>query len=180
MLSEKYLNNRIDISSNRNYMISVLEDLRSRVGKLLIHHPSERYFKSLFPIISLIQENIYFTNILRGYFRNEFPFGNHVLSGINKENEMKKLEDLIRNLDVSNKNQTMAFNGTKIYEIYEKSIVQVSNFTLHRTSKLSDDLSSTSTLYYDIVLPFHNKNYDANSTDCKPWFELPWFFSGLN
>ena len=168
---------RTNISKKLNHEINLLQDLHFRVGKLIVRYSSDHYIKLLNPIADLIQENIDFAYILlNDYFKDKFPRRDHLKSGIKKEGEMKKLENLIRNLDLSNENQTMVFNNLKIEEIYEKRIIIVTNFTLHRTSKLLKDLRSTSTLYYDVVLPFHDKNYDRNSNDSiNVWF-LPFFF----
>ena len=93
---------------------------------------------------------------------------------------MKKLGDLIHNLDLSNENQTMLFKkNDPIKQIYYEDFLSVSNFILHRRSKLINDLRSTSTLYYDVVLPFHDKNYNPTSIDCTQKRDLPMFFRAL-
>ena len=106
-----------------------------------------------------------------------FPYKSNSKFGIKKEEEMKKLGDLMRNLDIANENQTLVFNNISIDKIYDnEEIVKVSNFTSNRYSKLIYDFRSTITLYYDVVLPFHNKNYDGNSTDCTSIRDLPDFY----
>ena len=170
MLSEKYLNHwfapyRL---SNLNH---ILQKLWYRVVDL-----NDRYHYKLTPILDVISENIDFTYFLISCFLNKLPTEDNVRSGFKREVEMKNLDDLIRNLDTSNENQTMAFNNLKIEEIYKQKIVKVSNFTLNRYSKLIFDFRSTITLYYDIFLPFHDKNYVGDLDDCTHIRELPSFF----
>ena len=178
LLSEKYFNERsiVPITYRLDDTRLILSKLKDRLVNLWIRNYTDHYNKLLKPIKDLIQGNIYFVYLLSFYYFGELPNQDNLNSGIKKEEEMKKLGDLIRNLNASNKNQTMAFNNISIEEIYEKQIVKVSNFTLNRYSKLTKDLRSTSTLYYDVVLPFHNKNYDPTSTDCKQKQDLPMFF----
>lgn len=71
-------------------------------------------------------------------------------SEFTKEEEVKQLSDLIRNLDLANENQLMSLQNIPIDYVYPKQIVSVSNFNLDRYSKLIYDFRSTSILYYDI------------------------------
>ena len=152
---------------------NVLKKLLFRIGNLNGRYFTDYYDRLLNPILDLMDDNLDFVDLLWDYFWNELPNKDHLKFGIKKGEEVKKLSDLFLNLNVSNENQTLAF---KFDEIYNKRIVSVSNFTLNRPSKLIYDFRSTSTLYYDVVLPFHDKNYDENSTDCTTSLDLPYFF----
>ena len=180
LLSEKNLNNRTGIVFRLYSSMLILNKLKTRVFKLKNRYSTDYYNRLLNPIQDLITENIRFIYLLIGYFDTKFPYMDDLKSRIKKEKEMKKLGDLIRNLDLSNENQIMAFNNLKIEGIYNQKIVQVSNFTLNRHSKLIYDFRSTSTLYYDVVLPFHDKNYDGTSADCTIRWDLPGFYWRLN
>ena len=178
LLSEKKLNERRFISSSINYARRVLINLSVRFDLLKITYSTDYYNKLLNPISDLINDAVDFTHLLNGYFvYDQFPDKDSLKFGIKKQNEVKKLKDLILNLNVSNENQTLAFHDDKISQIYISKLVSVSNFTLNRSSKLINDFSSTSTLYYDVVLPFNNKNYDE--IHCTPYWDLPDFFKGL-
>ena len=177
MLSEKYLNERSDILSKLHERERVLGNLGFKFDNLKKRYSTEYYDNLLLPISNLIHKNYYFPYLLRSYyFSDKFSLIINVF-GIKMEEEVKKLGDLIHNLDLSNENQIMAFHNLEINEIYEKSILSVSRFTLNRRSKLIYDFRSTSTLYYDVVLPFHDKNYDPSSTDCTRTQDLPKFFT---
>ena len=176
LLSEKYLNNNTDIVFRLYNSTWALNNLYSRFLTLKNRYSVDYYNRLLNPIADLIGENIDFFYLLIDYFENRFPLSDNSKSGIERKEEMKKLSDLTRNLDVSNKNQTMVLNNLSIDEIYSKRIVQVSNVTLHKIFKLVKDFRSRSTLHYDVVLPFNDKNYDANSTDCTRAKDLTWFY----
>ena len=175
LLSEKNLNNPTDIILRLDDTKEDLLKLYTRFDNLKKHYSTEHYNKLLNPIAELIGDDIDFVYILWNYFSNYFPDIDNLKSGFKRDEEVKKLGDSIRNLDLSNKSQTMAFYNISIDEIFEQEIVQVSNFTLNRSFKLINDLRSTSTLYYDVVLPFHDKNY-VNSTDCTHHWDLPEFY----
>ena len=170
------MNNHTAITSRLVDKEKALGNLAVRIVNLKDRYSTDHYDKLLNPILDLMRDDFFFIGLLSGYFNNQFPLGDDLKSGIKIDREMDKLNDLIRNLDVSNVNQTMAFHKVRTYNIYYKKIVSVSNFTLNRSSKLINDLRSTSTLY-DVVLPFHNKNYDGTSTVCKRVQDLPGFFS---
>ena len=172
LLSEKNLNERNYLQLRLYRTKAVLEELEYRVFNLNYRY----HYKSLSSIVDLISQNIVFINLLKSYDKNGFPQVNHLKSGIEKLEEMKKLGDLIRNLDLSNENLTMAFHNLKIDEVYKSRIVKVSKFTLNRRSKLFYDFRSTITMYYDIFLPFHDKNYDETSTNCTNIHGVPLFF----
>ena len=176
LLSEKYLYNQTAFSTKFHRKAWSLQELYLRIIRLRIRYSKNYYINnSLTSIMKTMADDIDFTYTLWDYYSNHFPTKDVLKFGIKKEMEMKILSDLIRNLDVSNKSQVMAFHNDNIDEIYKKGIVLVSNFTLHRRSKLIYDFRSTSTLYYEIVLPFHDKNYDGNSADCSNFWELPSF-----
>ena len=175
LLSETNLNNRKFIFETLDDRENVLKELRTRLVNLKDRYPTENYDNLLNPNTDLIKDAIDFVDFLQSSFYNHFPRKDHLKLGIKMDEEMKKLGDLIRNLDVSNEAQTMVFHNISIGEIYHKQIALVSNFTLNRRSKLIYDFRSTSTLYYDVVLPFHDKNYDATSTDCTSKWDLPEF-----
>ena len=187
LLSEKYLNNRTDIESRLKYTILILNQLLIRVNNLKelfngidnLEGPYSRiyYIKSLKSIADLMKDDYFFCYLLLDYFSGGFPNYSILKFGIKQNVEVNKLRDLIRNLEVSNENQTMAFHSIPPGDAYREEIVSVSNFTLNRHSKLIYDFRSTSTLYYDVVLPFHDKNYDENKTDCTHRWELPGFYS---
>ena len=179
MLSERTLNGRAPNVIKNSNTKSVLYALWRRVNDLKSCLSTPYYDELLNPILNLINDNIDFNDLLRNYYWSDLPTKDYLKFGIKKEEEMKKLDDLIRNLDVSNENQKMVFENLKIDKIYKKDIVKVSNFTLNRRSKLMFDFKSTSTLHYDVVLPFNDKNYDPTSTDCTHQQELPLFFTGL-
>ena len=122
-----------------------------------------------------MKNDITFGYLLWDYFNGGFPNYSILKFGIKNIVEVNKHRDLIRNLDVSNENQTMAFHNIPPEDAYREEIVSVSNFTLNRHSKLIYDFRSTSTLYYDVVLPFHDKNYDE--IYCTHRWELPGFYS---
>ena len=174
MLSEDYMNDDSYVFISLLKTHKVLIGLYNRTENL-----THRYhYKALSSILDLMKNDVDFVTVLLGYIWDILPTMDLLKLGIKKEEEMNKLGDLIRNLDVSNKNQTMAFNNVKIDEIYKKSIVKPYNFTLNRRSKLINDFRSTSTLYYDVVLPFNDKNYDPTSTDCRASRDLPFFYIG--
>ena len=162
LLSEKYLNNRSAIVSRLVDKSGVLQSLVGRAMNLWTRY----HYKSLYPFLNLMFDGLDFLDILWYCFHDQLPIKNVLRFGIKREEEMKKLGDLIPNLDLSNENQTMAFHNISIQQVYPKTIISVSNFTLNRHSELIYDFRSTSTLYYDLVLPFHNKNYDETSKDC--------------
>ena len=169
LLSEYYLNNPTDIIYRLGLTKIALQDLWVKVDKL-----NSRYnYKPLSSILNKIDKNIDFVGLLWSYFANRFPSTYNSTYG---DEEFKKLGNLIRNLDVSNENQMMAFHNLPIGEIYHQQIVLVSNFTLNRDSKQPSAFKITSTLYYDVVLPFLDKNYDESSTDCTQKRNLPLFF----
>ena len=174
MLSERNLNERGPNLIKNSNTGSVLNKLWLRVNDLKNSLSTPHYDELLNPILDLIDNSIDFNDLLRDYYLSDLPTKDHLKFGIKKGEEMRKLDDLIRNLDVSNENQKMVFDNLKIDEIYKKSIVKPYNFTLHKRSKLIFDFRSTSTLHYDVVLPFHDKNYDP--TDCTRAEDLPWFF----
>ena len=176
LLDEENLNDRTDIKTSLIHTKKLLRQLESRFDDLKNRYPTDHYYKLLNPIADLLDDDLDLVYLLWNYFLDYFPDFNLLKTGFKRDDEVKRLGDLIRNLDLSNANQTMAFNNIAIDDIYNKTIVQVSNFTLHRPSKLKYDLRSTSTLYYDVVLPFHDKNY-VNSTDCTRAKDLPKFFS---
>ena len=177
LLSEKYLNNNVGILDRLVKTRLFLQHLRTRVQNLNDRYSNEYYDKLLHPIADLISDNIEFVlELFWNYTDEKLPDKDHLRFGIKKDEEIRKLGDLIRNLDVSNENQTMAFKGVNINEVYRQQIIKISNFTLNRRSKLINDLRSTITLYYDVVLPFHDKNYDENKTDCTQRWDLPRFF----
>ena len=180
LLSEKNLNIRTDIFTRLSHLEDVLDELDTRYDEL-----RDRYllgFPSLYRVSKIMDNTTSFVHyVLRAFFWSLFPYRYDQLN-IKRKNEIEKLGDLIRNLDLSNESQIMVFNNFKIddEEIYGKKIVQVSNFTLHRRSKLVYDFRSTSTMYYDIVLPFHDKNYDPRTKDCTRAKDLPrWFTHSL-
>ena len=174
MLSEKNSKNRTAALSSFGDTSNVLKELQTRATNL-----NDRYhYKLLSTILVLMEDDIDFIELLSDYYWDDFPFKYNLKKSEFKNKEMKKLGDLIRNLDLSDENQTMAFNNVPIDEIYDKRIVKASNFTLNRPSNLNYDFRSTITLYYDIVLPFHDKNYDPTSTDCAHYRDLPTFFVG--
>ena len=176
LLSEKFLNDRNNMLFKLVNKLTTLGALGERVSDLKERYSTDYYDKLLNQVEHLMDASKDLASLIWYYIWDEFPLIDLLNVGIKKEEEIKKLGDLIRNLDVSNENQTMAFHNISIDEIYNKTIVQVSNFTLHRRSKLINDLRSTSTLYYDIVLPFNDKNYDPTSTDCTSKWDLPTFF----
>ena len=177
LLSESYWNNHTAIGSRITRTQLNLPPLYFRFINLRELYTGVYYDKPLESIENLIMDGRIFVNLLADYiYHNQFPSGN-LRFGIKKWEEIEKLRDLLRSLDLSNEYQTMALNDYKIDEIYEKRIVLISNLTLNRRSKLNNDLRSTSTLYYDVVLPFHDRNYDENSTDCTQKQDLPMFFS---
>ena len=176
LLSEKYLNNHTDIKSKLTHTRNTLENLWIRFRNLKNRYSTDQYDELLNPIEALLHEESVFPYLFWSFFKDYFPGMDLLKLGIKREEEMKKLGDLIHNLDLSNENQTMAFHKFPINEVHQQGIVKVSNFTLHRRSKLINDLRSTSTLYYDVVFPFNDKNYDETSTDCTHVQDLPWFF----
>ena len=166
------MNKRSDIFSRLDDSLDVLNQLRSMLTNL-----NDQYkYKSLSSILDLMKNDIDFFNLIIGYLYDQFPKKDYLKFGIKKEEEVKKLGDLIRNLDLSDENQTMAFKNIAIYEIFQQEIVKVTKFTLNGTSKLINNLRSTNTMYYDVVLPFHDKNYDPTSTECTRAINLPSFF----
>ena len=173
-LLSKNLNKRKTIFAS----IDILFSLLNRFEMLKKRYPSKNYTTLLDPISDLITDDIKFANLLKGYYNSKFPQYGVSRFGIDEEEEFKKLGNLIRNLDLSNENQTMAFHNDHIDDIYGKMIVLPSNITLNTHSKLIFDPKSTSTLYYDVVLPFNDKNYKPNSPDCTSKNLLPLFFSG--
>ena len=175
LLSEWRLNGRYIISELESTQ-RVLDYWRDRVINLKNRYSTDHYDGLLNPIADLMAENIDFINDLWDYYRDVFPIRSKFDSAIKREEEMKKLNDLISNLDVSNENQTMVLQHIPVQQAYNEGIVSVLNFTLHRHSKRINDLRSTSTLYYDVVLPFHNKNYDPTSTDCTSGRDLPYLY----
>ena len=168
------------MTSRRRYSIlpkliktkSVLQEYWNKTSKL--------YNSFLYPKLKssseIIGNNTEFIDLLITYYSDHFTDRDYIQFGIQKEREVKKLRDLLDNLDELNKNQTMAFHNNTLNVIYLNEIVSVSNFTLNRRSKLIYDLRSTSTLYYDVVLPFNDKNYET-STDCTRASDLPLFFN---
>ena len=180
IISEKFWNNRTGISRRLYNTSSNLQDLIVRVAYLMHLYPTDYHNKSLIPILNLMEDDTDFFDTLWDYAFTKLPRQDALKVGIKKEEEMKKLGDLISTCNLNlgtNENQTMVFDHLKIDEIYDRSIVQVSKFTLNRPSKPNNDFKSTSTLYYTIFLPFHDKNYDANSTDCAHYWEIPNFSS---
>ena len=176
LLSEKYLNERSFIFSRLYDTRFILKELYIRFTNLKDRYYSDDRYKYLNPIAALIRENIEFVDLLRSYFQHRFPYIDHLKFGIKREEEAKKLDDLIRNLDLSNENQTMVFHKIPTEDIYDREkILLVSNFTLNRYSKLIYDFRSTITMNYDIVLPFHDKNYDPTLIDCTSARNLPFF-----
>ena len=169
------MNNRTDIRSKLTQSRNVLEYLWLRFRSLKNRYSSAQYDKLLNPIEALMNEETVFPYLFWFYFKDYFPSKEIVRSRINRSEEVKNFGDLIRNLE-SNENQTMALRHQTIDEIYHHGIVKVSNFTLNRHSKLINDFRSTSTLYYDVILPFNDKNYDGNSANCTRLQDLPWFF----
>ena len=180
LLSERYLNECPDIYYRLSDKVVVIRKLVRRVFKLRNTYSKKYPFnEQLTEFVNLMIDSIYFVNLLRNYFANQLP--NTILKpDIKREEEMQKLDDLIRNLDISNENQTIAFNNVKLDEIYDTAILTVHNFTMNRYSRLIYDFRSTITMNYVIVLPFHNKNYDPTSTDCTRSRMLPNFFSSPN
>ena len=143
---------------------------------LRTHYETDNHYNNLLkPIEDLIGNSIMFSHLLKDYFLDVFPTEDYIKVGIKKEEEMKKLNDLILNLDLSNESQTMVFHNFPIDKVYKHRIVSVSKFTLNRRSKLIYDFRSISTLYYDVLLPFHNKNYDPTSINCTSRSDLPSF-----
>ena len=176
MLSQTYFDRDDDVYLIRLFDTqSVLKELQTRFANLKKRYSTVYLNQLLDPIDDLMRDNLDFTYLLLRYFDDGYPLRSYLKFGIKKEEEMKKLEAVLRNLDLSNENQAMAFHNISVDEIYEKSILSVSNFTLNRHSKLIYDFRSTTTLYYDIVLPFHDKNYDEK-LDCKRKFHLPDFY----
>ena len=176
MLSETFLDRPSYIFTRLTRKRSTLKELRRRAFRLAtIYSLDNYYYDILSRFVHLIDDNLDFVDLLANFVFDLLPVKDILKLGIKREEEMKKLGDLIRNLDLSNKNQTMAFNNLEINEIYDKQIAQVTNLTLHRRSKLIYDMRSTSTLYYDIFLPFHDKNYVPTYTDCTSKWDLPSF-----
>ena len=178
LLSERYLNGRR--SSRLIIMRRVLEELYTRFGNLKDRYTTDYRDKLLNPIKDLMANSIDFVKLLKSYDNQRFPYTDYLKFGIERAEEVKKLRALIRGLRyirLPNENYKMAFHNVPFNKIYDEGIVQVSNFTLNRRSKLFYDLRSTSTLYYDVVLPFHNKDYDPTSTECTIGWDLPFFFN---
>ena len=177
LLSGKFLNEPSNIYTRVTEKLDVLKELRRRAFRLATIYSSEDYYYDLLiRFVHLMDDNLDFVDLLRNYFWNVLPIKDHLKFGIKRNNEVEKLGDLIHNLDFSNENQIMAFHNFGINEIYRQRIIQVSSFTLHGRSKLINDFRSTSKLNYDIVLPFHDKNYDPTSTDCTIRWDLPYFY----
>ena len=177
LISEKFLNDETNIYARFIYEVSILKELRRRAFRLATIYSLDKYYSDLLiRFIHLIEDNIDFVYLLENYFSNALPVKNNLKLGIKRNNEVEKFGDLIHNLDFSNANQMMALDNLSIDVLYKKEILKVSDFTLHRRSRLIYDLRSTSTLYYDIVLPFHDKNYVPTSTDCTSRLDLPSFF----
>lgn len=178
LLSEEHLNdpyvapyfNILDTRATLNRVWFEFYELYDRSNGII----SDSNYKSLGSILDKIQKNMKFTDFLMEYFSNKLPTEDYIKFGFKKEAEMKKLGDLIRNLDISNDSQTIAYHNLSIGEIYEKRFVLVSNFTLHTHFYQVPTYAATSTLYYDIILPFHNKNYDSTSKDCTSRSRLPY------
>ena len=164
MLSESYLNNSTDILRRLYNTQNVLGELYYKMYNLNYGYK----YKSLSSILDKLTDNMDFVGVIQDYFNGFFPRMNHYKLGIKIWEEKKKLENIISNLDLSNENQTMALNNLKIDEIYEKRIVNVSNFTINGHSKI--------TLYYDVILPFHDKNYDEITLHCTHQRDLAVFF----
>lgn len=76
--------------------------------------------------------------------------------------------------DSWNENQTMLFEADEIEETYEKEIVWPARFFLN-PNKDKMDLENSLTILYEIVFPFHDKNYD-DQKHCEPAERLPLFF----
>ena len=180
VLSENFLNGPSIIGHVFLAEMIDLANLRDRASILAtIYSLDNYYYDILSRFAHLINDNIDFVKLLENYFKHTLPAKDELKLGIKREEEMKKLGNLIRSLDVSNENQTMVFHNFPISEIYDKKIVKASNFTSNRP-KLINDFRSTITLNYDVVLPFHDKNYDPTSTDCTRSRMLPNFFSSPN
>ena len=176
LLSEANLNDPTDIFTRLAHITSVLRELDTRFAKLDERYLGTSISWSIYGVLKIMRNTTHFVHyVLRCLFWSQFPYSGD-FSSIETMNEIEKLEDLLRDLDLSNENQTIAFHNYKIKKTFEQNIVKVSNFTLNRYSKLIYDFRSTSTMYYDVVLPFHDKNYDETSTDCTRARDLPTFY----
>ena len=179
LLSEKYLNNFSPIIFSKfTAPRKVVNELYTRLINLMNRHSTNYYDNLLNPIADLMRKNLDFIDLLDGYFnKNQFPQMSISKFGIKEEKEAKKLSNLISNEDLSNENQTMVFQNIPIQQVYREAIVVVSNFTLNRSSEPNNNLRSTSTLYYNVVLPFQNSRYPETYPRCTSQFNLPPFFS---
>ena len=158
-------------------MLDVLEELFSRFLNLKKRYSTDQYDKLLNPIADLMGAEKVFPNLFWSYFNGFFKSMEISEFKIKKEIEVKKLGDLISNLNLSDESQTMVFHNLSIDVIYEQGIVKPYNFRLNSRSKIIYDFRSTSYLFYYVVLPFYDKYYDPTSTDCTRAEDLPWFFS---
>ena len=161
-----------------NKLYTRLNDLKNNHKKDYSLSSNELRIFLLNSIQNTMRQTMDFVDVLEYYFKyNKLPQMSISKFGIKKEEEMDKLGALIRNPSLSNENQTMVFNNVKIEEVYYEGIVQVSNFTLNKDSEPNNVLKSTSTLYYNVVLPFNNKNYPTTYPICTKTSHLPKFFS---
>ena len=159
--------------------INILNSLMSRFAMLKKRYPSKHYTKLLDPISDLMADDVKFAYLLKSYYDSKLPNLDLPKFGIETDTELEKLDDLIRNLDLSNKNPIMVFHNAKIDTIYSQKIILPSKITLNSHSKLINDSRSTSTLYYDIILPFDDKDhiYHLNPNNCTHRRDLPSFFA---
>lgn len=114
-------------------------------------------------------------NYMLPFQKNQFqPYDMYGLMP-NKQAQMETLRQLLRDLDVEGQ-QTLAFEGDLVEEIYHQPIVGRPKFTFNRASQKIYDVESYVTMKYQIVLPFANKLYNY-SEPCVPAEKLPKFFS---
>ena len=109
------------------------------------------------------------------FYRHQFQAldGQHIRPA-RKQQSMQLRNALNQLADDVNENQTMLFESESFNEVYKKAIVWPSRFFLDPT-KEPTDLQNALTILYEIVFPFHDKNYDKQKS-CLPAEELPFIF----
>ena len=132
-------------------------------------------YKPFETIAEKMEMSIALVELLSDYYSEHLPSKKYDKLNVTKQSELTKLNDLVRGFELS-EDETFAFQDDLISQVYSKRIVKVKKFVFHRHSKLIYDLRSTSTLYYDIILPFNVGSYDPTSTNCTSKHFLPFFF----
>lgn len=111
---------------------------------------------------------------LESLFSGQLPQKDEPVLRLGKGEMFKKFEGEITRL-VKTDSQTMAFRQESITNLYQKRIVKMGKFVLHRKSKLFYDLSSTGTVNFELILPFQDTDLQAGN-DCASSTDLPHFF----